>query len=396
LQALLRDLVGMLNPLDAGQLRRLARTHARAGSMAEATRLYRWCATQTQSSSPFAFSAGVRPLSANDLVKEVKETLEKDELLSVIEAILEFADPGEDRWAREGYESLVMETWEEMYGPEVALEKTRAMCTAASDPKTGLRRRTSKRAAYLYARNGDLDRAIECLELGLCKLDPALFESDDPYWRFYPENIGSLSSDDLRRLFPVDCSEWPSASAWLRRCAGALEGWLADERIGESNTAMALALIARRLSALGEIEEAQRVAGVLDTILDLSPEMELWVADAAREVGLPERGDAIERELLEAGKLGIGRLPEVVQHVLETEGPEIAMKLGQAAAELTLHPDLLEVLVRAAEAAQDEARAEHWRSMMESVEQARARLEQLDEEAEHGTGEPKAAARWAR
>ena len=384
---LLRDLVGMLNPLDGGQLRRLARTHARAGSTTEATRLYRWCATQTQSSSPFVFNmGGASQLSANDLVKEVKETLEGDDLLAVIEAILDFADPGEDRWARENYEYLVMDTWEEMYGPEVALEKTRKMCQAATDPKTGLRRRTAKRAAYLYARNGEIDRAIECLEFALCKLDPELFQSDDPWWRFFPENMGNLSTADLRRFFPREHEDWPDNNTWLRRAARALEGWLAEERVSEHSSAMALALIAKRLSAAGETEEALRIVDVLDGIEDLSPTMRLWVADAAREAGRAERGDAIERELLETGRLGIGRLPEVVERVFETEGPEPALELGEAAAELTLHPDLLDVLVRVSEAAQDPDRIQHWRGTIQSVEDAEEQLKQMDEEG----GETKA------
>ncbi len=134
-QALLSDLIRTLNPLDAGQLRRLARAYARADARDEAIRLYRWVATQTQSPSRFFGQTGT--VDARELVKEVKETLSGEDQVAVIEAILTFADPGDDNWSREGYELLVMETWEELTGPADTLAKYSAICEAATDFATG-------------------------------------------------------------------------------------------------------------------------------------------------------------------------------------------------------------------------------------------------------------------
>ncbi|MCP3915531.1 MAG: tetratricopeptide repeat protein [bacterium] len=379
-RTLLGDLVRTLNPVDAGQLRRVARAYARTGGNEEATRLYRWCATQTQSPSRFWGSSGT--VSANALVKEVKETLEGDDRLAVIEAILTFADPGADTWSREGYEVLAIETWLELAGPAEALARCEAICDATTDFSSGLRRRTALRAAHLFARAGETERALACFEVGLCKLDPALFTSDDPYRFIYPERPGSIGHADLRRLFPKDFTEWPNAAEWFRAAARALEEWIVAERVRESNATMALALLARRIFEAGDAEESARLIGVLEGLDGLSPSRQLWIADATRAVGLSDRAEAIERRLLQERRLRFARVPEVVARVLEAEGPDAALALGDSALAATRIEALTEVLLRAARAKGDAEGIARWEGEIASRVAAQAELEALDADEE--------------
>lgn len=376
---LLHDLVQTLDALDITQLRRLARAYARAGANEEATRLYRWCATQTQSPSRFFGSSG--SVSAHDLVKEVKETLEGDDRREIIEAILKFADPGDDTWSREGYESLAIDTWEELAGIETAMDKCADICTEATDYSTGLRRGTAKKATYLYARSGNIERAVECLEASLCKLDPSLFTYDDPFMYIRPEQPGFWGYADIRKLFPKDSSEWPDAAGWYAAAAQALEGWLDEERLRDSNTIEALVILSVRLTALGETAEAERIVQGLAQRDELSSSQKLWIIDAAREAGLADLADGMERKLFDDRRLHIERVPEVVKRLHETDGAEAALALGQTATEYTLHFDLLEELAVCAEELGQTDAATHWRERKAASEAAKARMEELDEEA---------------
>ena len=383
-EEVLGDLARTLSPTDTAQLRRLARVHARLDAREEAARIYRWCATRTQDVRRYVFD-DEGGISAQELVKEVKENLEGDERVAVTEAILSFSDPGDDRWARASHEALVLDTWTELLGPAAALERCRPICAAVTDHGTGLRREVAARAAALYARGGELERALACLETAVCELDPALFPAE--FRRFnWAERPGYLDHAELRRLFPAPSTleeEWPAAADWYRAAAAALEGWLAEDRVALDNTAQALALAALRLHQAGDTEGGRAILERLQERDDLSPARSLWVADAARELGASELADAVEARLFEERRLHVERVPELVARVLASEGPAAALALGERAAELTLHPDLLELLVEAAEAAGDAAATARWRA---TADEARAAREALRAPAD-GPGE---------
>jgi len=377
-RAVLDSLVGAANPVDGQQVRRLARMHKREGRLDEAVRLYRWCATQTSSVMRFCFE-GRPQLDARDLVKEAKEQLEGDARDQVVDAILTYADPGSAPWQREQFETLALATWSEMYGPEEALERGRAMCEAAIDPTTGLRRRSAKEAAQLFARAGELEAAFRALEFAVAKLEPSLFTNEAPWFRAFPQHFGHLSHADLKKLFPRERDfEWPRAAEWHRGVAERVATWLGEERINPSTAVDTLALLTRRLVALDDADGARAVAARLvahAAELDLTPAKLLWVVDAAREAGLEEDAHRIERSLLDEQRLHVERVAEVVRRVHEREGAGAARVLGERAAELCLHEDLLEELALACEAQGDADAAAAWRDRRQRAAQAREALE---------------------
>ena len=109
--------------------------------------------------------------------------------------------------------------------------------------------------------------------------------------------------------------------------------------------------------------------------LDLTPAKLLWVVDAAREAGLEEDAHRIERSLLDEQRLHVERVAEVVRRVHEREGAGAARVLGERAAELCLHEDLLEELALACEAQGDADAAAAWRDRRQRAAQAREALE---------------------
>lgn len=372
-RAVLDDLARTLNPVDAAALRRLARVFARTGDTEAAKRLYSWCGTQANAATRYLFGGNTASVSADELVEEVKEMLAGDDRLAVLEDVLTFANPGEDAWRSEEFDALALQTWEELAGPAVALEKCRSICERATDFSRGLRRDAAKHAAWLYARAGELDRALACLEAGVCSLDPALFPSDLRWW-YAIERPNGLTHADLRRLFPRDMDGW-DARAWLLAAAAALDGWLDDERVRADSVAEALAVIARRLHELGDDEAARAVVGRLLARDTFAASKQLWIADAARECGLADEAAAIERRLLEDRRLHVERVPELVARELETAGPAAALALGEPAAELIRHAELLALLVSASEALADEERASRWRAAAQEAATARTELE---------------------
>ncbi len=371
-------LVRAANPLDGPQVQRLARTYLQEGDEEEAVRLYRWCATQA--SSVWVYQAdGMRPLSARALVREAKKRLEGASRDAVIDAVLKYADPGNLPWQRESFETLALSVWREIFGPRAAFERGRAMCEAAIDPEQGLRRGTARLAAGLFAAQGELPSAFKALEFALTKMDPADFRLDNPWMSYTVENFGYLGESDLRALFPRESDyEWPAVE-WYRGAGERLLAWLAEERVDEPVAVYAVALITRRLVALGEQSAARELAAALvarESEGSPSPDLLLWVIDAAREAGLEEEAFGIERELFTSGRLLPARMAPFLARIREREGPEVARRLGEQAAETSLGEELLEELARTCEAQGDEEAAATWRARSEEARAAEKALEE--------------------
>ena len=146
-----------LDPRDTGQLRRLARLYAKTGGGKRASALYQWCAT-AQQRDRFSFYSG-----ASELLREVIDNLEGENRDEAVAAVLAFGDPGKDSpWGRDQYERLVLDTWNRLLGPEAALERSRGLIEKVTDLGIMPKRRAAQMAAYLLARAGDHDRALEC------------------------------------------------------------------------------------------------------------------------------------------------------------------------------------------------------------------------------------------
>ena len=375
----LRDLVRAVSPKDAVQVRRLARVRARSGATEEALRLYRWCATRCTAERVWFFDdEGGSQVTARQLVEEAKEVLSDDDRIALVEAVQTFAQPGDYPWAIESFEQLVIETWEEILGA-AALERARAVCERSIDLSTGLRRRVAKRASSLFARAGEIEKAVRAVEVGVCKLDPAGVAMPEERWyRTDPDSPGHLGHADIRRLLPVDMSGFADADGWLAALGDALEQWLSDERMNERSAIEALCLVALREHDSGAEQSARARVERLAARDEVSPGLTLWIVDTARRVDLEPLAYSLERRLLEERRLHVQRVADVVRAVLAGEGPEAALALGEAVAEDTWHEGLLSALVEAAEAMGDASRVQRWSEAALEAAAARQRLEELD------------------
>ena len=108
-------------------------------------------------------------------------------------------------------EVLALSTWTELLGREEALRRGRAICDRVLDVPSGLRRDPAAYAAELLAHAGEIEAAVRCLEVGLCKFDRSVFETNDPYLWYMPDYFGYLGDDSIRRLFPRDSEGWVDA-----------------------------------------------------------------------------------------------------------------------------------------------------------------------------------------
>jgi len=388
--AVLGDLIQAVRPTDIGPLRSLARVHARQGKDEAARRLYTWCATRT-SGTGFNYFGSAQTVSARELVKEVKEQLEGEDRLAVIDAILGFADPGDYPWARENFDNLILETYMELLEPAEAFERCRSILDEATDFKDGLRRRTALLSVALWAQTGDFARALECFEYGVCSLPEDVVEGEEAYWNS-PTRPGYWGAVDIKRLFPKDPEKFTDPAGWYLEAAEALQGWMAEDRVRESTAVQALVIIALRLEELEQAERGLEIVRRLEPVEGLSASMRLWIADAARELGDEVLADRIERAQFAAGNLHLERIPEVVRRELEEAGPAAALEMGEAVVDFTLHEDLLETLVEAAEATGDAAVLDRWTTLRDEAAAARARLEEIREEAKRKAEEKEAAA----
>ena len=210
--AILGDLSRTLKPTDVAQIRKLAKVWARLGGQAEASRLYRWCAAQGGSNrgggmimvGPGTWMSTSSGGAGSGLVKEVGDEIDGELKIETIERILALSDPGFDQGnsptMRDPYETLVLETWIEVLGPDEALARCRDICAEVGDTSKGLRRSAARTAAWLLARAGEHEAALDALEVALCKLEPP---AGTPRWyQSWYRNPGALSQGTIQTIVP--------------------------------------------------------------------------------------------------------------------------------------------------------------------------------------------------
>lgn len=376
----LADLARSVRPVDIGPLRALARVQARQGNVVEARRLYTWLATRTEGSGYFSFDS-TPTISQRELLKDVKENLEGEERLAVIEAVTKFADPGDWPYARERFELLVLDIYMELLEPADALERSREILAGATDFKDGLRRGVARRAAALWAQNGQVEEAIKCLEYGICKLE-GIELVGRARWAGDPKTAAHWNDTEIRRLFPKDGEHFSTYTEWLLAANEALLTWREEDRVRETASLKTLIIISLRLNDLAETETALATLRELSAIEDLDSRYTLWIADALRQCGDTELANSIERKSFDAGLLELERTHEVIGRELETSGPEAALALGAPQTEYSLNERLLEVLIAAAEQSGNADETAKWIELRARAEAATKRLEEIAEEEE--------------
>jgi predicted Zn-dependent protease len=359
-QQALDELTSSLHPRDGNQLLRLANVMVAAGARDRALDLYRWCATQTSASDYFSNREeefGSIPVSR--LVAEMRASLVTgDDMIAIIEMALQFSTPGDSPWEQASYQRLVLDTWVGLLEPAEALAHSREICAGADRILEYRWNNFSDTAAWLYAHQNELDRALECLNF------------------FLDGQQGqSLRQNMYPRLFPEDGSKWVDYPAWLRRIGPALLQWIRDEKLSPGDGLRAAALVVVRLFEQGELEQAQLLLDGIREFPFESGETSLWIADAARRIGNSELADSIELDLFERESLNDWRVHALLTRMAALGQVETVLAYGEKMAERRRPMLVMELMRTVATTAGDTHSAEVWAARIDDAKRAREEIE---------------------
>lgn len=361
-QQALDELTASLHPRDGNQLLRLANVMVASGARDRALDLYRWCATQTSSSSYFSFrEEDFGSIQVGRLVSEMRESLvEGDDMIGIIEQALEFSTPGDSPWEQASYQRLVLDTWIGLLEPGQALERCREICADADRSSEYNWNNFSDTAAWLYAHQNELDRAIECLD----------FYLDGNRWQ-------TIRQSAYPRFFPEDGSAWVDYLAWLNRIGPAMLQWVIDDKLQEGDGMRAIALVVVRLFEQGDLQHAQELLNNLSELPFDSSTTSLWIADAARRLGDADLAISIEQDLFEREMLNVWRLTELLERMAVEDSPATVLAYGEAMISQRQPMRILELMERVATKAGESEASTLWAKRIEDAKQAQEAIDEF-------------------
>ena len=361
-QQALDELTASLHPRDGNQLLRLANVMVASGARDRALDLYRWCATQTSSSSYYSFrEEDFGSIQVGRLVTEMRESLvEGDDMIGIIEQALEFSSPGDSPWEQASYQRLVLDTWIGLLEPGQALERCREICANADRSSQYNWNNFSDTAAWLYAHENELDRAMECLD-----------------FYFDGERQRSMRASAYPRFFPEDGSAWVDYPAWLNRIGPAMLQWVIEDKLEDGAGMRAVALVAVRLFEQGDLENAQELLQNLAALPFESSTTSLWIADAARRLGNTELATSLEQDLFERKMLNVWRLTELLERMATEDSPEAVLAYGEAMIAHRQPMRIMELMERVAMQAGDQDASALWTQRIESANLAQEEIDVL-------------------
>ncbi len=364
-QQALDELTSSLHPRDGNQLLRLANVMVASGARQRALDLYRWCATQTSSSSYFSFrEEDFGSIQVGRLVSEMRDSLGGgDDMIAIIEKALEFSTPGDNPWEQASFERLVLDTWVGLLEPGEALERCREICDGADRVMEYRWNNFSDTAAWLYAHNDELDRAIECLDFYLTG-----------------ERYQSIRQNHYQRLFPEDGSGWVDYSAWLERIGPAMLQWAREDQLNSADALRATSLVVVRLFEQGQLESAQQLLSEVTAFEFENAHASLWIADAARRIGDDELAETIEMDLFDRKVLNDWRLSELLERMVAAGDTGRVLEYGEMMVERRQPMRILELMEKVATESGDELLAEKWTARIDDAKRAREEIEAYQEE----------------
>ena len=425
-EAALSTLSRTLRTGDFGPLRSLARLYARRGDVEEATRLYRWLATQVASVDAW-YGDEIPRIPARELFNEVKTVLADDPAASIqiTQDIVDFATAGSDPWSRQAQDLFAISVWTELLEPEQALERLESTLAtvSATDFSLGVRRPLATSAVGMYLRSGNLERALECLEVVACTFDIVL----DPDARYYGGSPGYpnyLTDTMFNELFPGDTLDELTARStsdsdetidkdtqsdidpailieWYPRVSETLIDWYRAGRTRGDSMAKGVAFAAWRYHQLTGLE-LPALEAYADLLLNLPADAEtkrwswspslplsdapdavsvsaqLFAIDALRLTGRAGLALQLEAKLADEQRLSLGRLGTYLANKLALEGPEAAIKLANETLELYHAEVLIQVARDAAQALGQSDRVAELDALLETERAARVKLFELE------------------
>lgn len=371
----LAEIAAAVHPLDSGQLRALARIHAKRGDGERALRIYEWCATLATSQRWYYDDGG--SISASELIREVRRELAGDTVERALTTILASADPGPDESARDDFEALVLETWLEQLGAAEAARRCAEIVGRVGDPLKGLHREAAGHAAWILSRTGDTAGALRCLEVALCKFEENQVRLD-PKVRFNKEWLlreRGIGLDDVAKLLPADLGPDGDAAAWCRAVTDAVVEWHARGRISAGTAQSILGTAFLRLHGVGDAAGARACLERFEALPKRPRSLDLTFADAHRRLGDVARADEIEEALLAERRLPVARVHEIVARWRANLGDAQAFERAAPIAEWTLNERYVAQMIEMARALGLEAEVARWQATSDEAAAARKELE---------------------
>lgn len=357
---------------DTSRIRRLARLYARYGFSEKASALYRWCASDPGTNDPI--TGRVETGNPNELLEEVVTLLKGAGRRKAVATILRAGTLGiNGQHVRDGFENRGLTLLISLDGAKSALAESRVLLDGLTNLMTPPRRLTAMTAAGLYARAGENERALRLLDISLFPQTPP--EGADTS-RFHGwKNTRPLTNDDLRWLFPADLTDFSAPATWLDAAAERIAIWAQKKRLNKKIAFQCLCVIGARLQAAEARDASGRCLAAARKLASDSLFGQHWLAEAFRRAQRPNEAHAVERPLLDAGRLPADRIAAVIAHVLETKGPRAALELGEPLTNLTLHDPLLKTLLKAAKQTNDQALTTKLQELRTQAKTAQSKLE---------------------
>jgi hypothetical protein len=182
--------------------------------------------------------------------------------------------------------------------------------------------------------------------------------------------------EELKPMFPVKADQWPGAKAWVAAVAAAVPGWVEKGTANADAAVQVLSLAALRLHQLGDpaaaAEATKRITAILRTG-PLSVKASTLAMSVADKVGAPIDLDVLQ-EMVRTNRLHISRVVPVMTRTAQAQGPEAAIRLGEAAARFTSDDGLIAKLVELAKTSGNAAETERWTTRQREAADARAAL----------------------
>lgn len=363
IDAVLTELLANADQQDLLQLRRLANLIASTGNEKTAATLYQWCALRS--------AHGGRAVRAEQgLLDDAMSHLNGELREATVHLILQSSSPTKrNYWGLENHHSLSLDTYTKLLGEKNCLARCNAIIDVILKPEMSPERNAALKAAALLSRNGQLERAVGCLEIALCKLTPPS-DLRYPWYRRNFESPGFLSINRLNSLFPKGTESNPVSPEWLRAATTAVLGWQKDDRLNKRTIFPLLALLTQRLHEANLPELASNLLVMAAARANNNANNLLWTADLHRRMGDSSSADKIELRLLQTRRLHVERIPEAITRLQTSTDSTTAFLAAETAATYTLHPKLLTLLCTLATQTSQPNRLTHWQSIQTQCEAA--------------------------
>lgn len=326
----LLERLDLTNPTRASQLARLC---AKIGQRERAKALYKHCALLSASGSP--------PFAT--LIGQVKEDFEKEELIQLAESMFELCSQD----ARSV--TQILELRLECLDPETAAARSRDAFSGEQTAKDTYDMQRLVRGVEVFSRAGDDEIAGKCLSTVLLRHGkPRQMPANYYGYSTSSRNLLNVARSDLIRLFPGGDnrdfeSQYLDYRAWLKTATRIAATHVNDESVDQVFLVEVLLVIALRQCELNEHEDAKATLDhVTFELLKEAIKHQSLAIDVIRLAGQFEKSLAVQKMIMDDGKLSHVRFGDYLRDAAAVRGQEHASKLFDELIALSMDEDLLD------------------------------------------------------